>query len=228
MWIKASGPLGANTYQYTTPVTTHLLATGAESALCDAGVLCFGNRLADKIEAIQYLFLSHAHFDHIGALPALRKRFPDLNAVGSRELNEIFRDDLYMREVYDHNQRIAESFALPLDESFDAWRGEEVFPGPGQLSRRALIEFIRRKAETIYHPVGTCHMGTGNEPDAVVDAELRVHGIEGLRVVDASVMPQIVSGNTNAPTIMIAERAADLLLGDGAPSKAKAAALQPA
>ena len=112
--------------------------------------------------------------------------------------------------------------------AFDAWRGEEVFPGPGQLSRRALIEFIRRKAETIYHPVGTCHMGPGNEPDAVVDAELRVHGIEGLRVVDASVMPQIVSGNTNAPTIMIAERAADLLLGDGAPSKAKAAALQPA
>ena len=117
---------------------------------------------------------------------------------------------------------------IVADAAFTELRGDELFPGPRARDRSAIVEFIRRKAETIYHPVGTCHMGTGNEPDAVVDAELRVHGIEGLRVVDASVMPQIVSGNTNAPTIMIAERAADLLLGDGAPSKAKAAALQPA
>jgi choline dehydrogenase len=95
---------------------------------------------------------------------------------------------------------------------FDDWRGEELFPGPGHDSRRALIEFIRRKAESIYHPVGTCRMGPAREPGTVVDASLRVHGLEGLRVVDASVMPQLVSGNTNAPTIMIAERAAELLL----------------
>ncbi len=102
--------------------------------------------------------------------------------------------------------------------ALEEWRGEEVFPGPGQRDRRALIEFIRRKAETIYHPVGTCRMGPAGERDSVVDAALRVHGLAGLRVVDASIMPQLVSGNTNAPTIMIAERAAAQILGQDAPA----------
>ncbi len=94
---------------------------------------------------------------------------------------------------------------------FAPFRGEEIFPGDGAGSDADLIAFIRRKAETIYHPVGTCRMG--NDDAAVVDSELRVRGIDGLRVVDASIMPNLVSGNTNAPTIMIAERASDLLLG---------------
>jgi len=70
-------------------------------------------------------------------------------------------------------------------------------------------QFIRQYADTIYHPVGSCRMGPG--PLDVVDAQLRVHGLLGLRVVDASIMPRIVSGNTNAPTVMIAEKAVDLL-----------------
>ncbi len=93
---------------------------------------------------------------------------------------------------------------------FRRFRGPEVFPGEQRTSRSDLIEMVRRKAETIYHPAGTCRMGADNE--SVVDGELRVRGVEDLRVADASIMPRLVGGNTNAPTIMIAERAADLVL----------------
>jgi len=79
-----------------------------------------------------------------------------------------------------------------------------------------LVDFIRRKSESIYHPVGTCRMGRVGDPGTVVDPQLRVIGVSGLRVVDASVMPKLVSGNTNAPTMMIAERAADLIRGKAA------------
>ncbi|MBX3690648.1 choline dehydrogenase [Dokdonella sp.] len=103
---------------------------------------------------------------------------------------------------------------------FDAYRGAEIFPGVDGDDDRMLEAFVRRKAETIYHPVGTCRMGI--DAHAVVDSELRVHGLTGLRVVDASIMPTLPGGNTNAPTIMIAEHAADLLLGPASGVRARA------
>jgi choline dehydrogenase-like flavoprotein len=87
--------------------------------------------------------------------------------------------------------------------------GTETAPSARATSDYAIEQFIRDNADTVYHPVGTCRMGSGALD--VVDAELRVHGVQGLRVVDASIMPHVVSGNTNAPVIMIAEKAADMI-----------------
>ncbi|TFV57045.1 glucose-methanol-choline oxidoreductase [Mycobacterium sp. PS03-16] len=92
---------------------------------------------------------------------------------------------------------------------FAPWRGREVLPGPDVTDEAAVRAFLARATGTYYHPVGSCAMGSG--PDAVVDPELRVHGLTGVRVADASVMPRIVPVNTNAATIMIGERAADLI-----------------
>ena len=94
------------------------------------------------------------------------------------------------------------------------WGGQEMEHSANAHSDEQITEFIRNYADTIYHPVGSCRMGNG--PLDVVDAQLRVHGVQGLRVVDASVMPRIVSGNTNAPTIMIAEKAVDMIRASAA------------
>jgi choline dehydrogenase len=94
-----------------------------------------------------------------------------------------------------------------------AFKGEERVPGPHAQSDEALDAWARQVTETGYHASGTCKMGPIGDPQAVVDPQLRVHGLEGLRVVDASIMPTIVSGNTNAPTVMIAEKASDMIRG---------------
>jgi choline dehydrogenase len=86
---------------------------------------------------------------------------------------------------------------------------EELYPGPSASNGAALREYVRANAITYHHQVGTCRMGV--DELGVVDTELRVRGVEGLRVADASVMPEVTTGNTHAPTVMIGERAADLV-----------------
>jgi choline dehydrogenase len=95
--------------------------------------------------------------------------------------------------------------------SFDKYESWEVGPGPDAQTDEEILAFIRKNSETIYHPIGTCKMGDISDVMTVVDSQLKVKDIKGLRVVDASVMPSLVGGNTNAPTIMIAERCADLI-----------------
>ncbi|MGE4250262.1 MAG: GMC family oxidoreductase [Parvibaculaceae bacterium] len=106
---------------------------------------------------------------------------------------------------------------LHAQKAFDAFRGEEVDPGPACTSDSDIDAFMGKFISSHYHPVGTCKMG--NDDMAVVDSSLRVHGLQGLRVVDASIMPRLVGANTNAPTIMIAEKAADMIAGAASPRR---------
>lgn len=99
---------------------------------------------------------------------------------------------------------------LHSQSAFDEFRGEELDPGPACQTDSEIDDFAARFVSSHYHPVGTCKMGT--DEMAVVDPQLRVHGLQGLRVVDASIMPRLVGANTNAPTIMIGEKATDMIL----------------
>jgi choline dehydrogenase len=103
---------------------------------------------------------------------------------------------------------------LAATQALGPYVAGEYRPGPDAESDDALLEAAKNTAGTIFHPSGTCRMGSADDPLAVVDTSLRVHGVAGLRVIDASIMPTLVSGNTNAPIVMIAERASEMILGD--------------
>jgi choline dehydrogenase len=123
----------------------------------------------------------------------------------------------YLDSEYDRKMMVEcvrQGQSIFAQDAFSDLVAGPVFPEAGVTSDSELLDFVRRKAETIYHPVGTCRMGS--DPDSVLDLELKVRGIQSLRVVDASVMPALVSGNTNAPTVMIAEKIADTMSTVGA------------
>src|SRR3954449_8272134 len=122
-------------------------------------------------------------------------------------MHRYFKDPVYLRRM---ESAVALVMEIARQQALQPYCSdpEQVPTSGAEADVRA---FIRRHAQTLYHPVGTCAMGP--EEDAVVDLELRVRGVEALRVVDASVMPTVPRGNTNAPTIAIAERAADLIRG---------------
>ncbi|MEQ9259189.1 MAG: choline dehydrogenase [Roseovarius sp.] len=117
----------------------------------------------------------------------------------------------YDREVFRNGIRLTrEIFAQP---AFDPYRGPEILPGADVQTDDEMDDFVAQNAVTAYHPAGTCKMG--GDQMAVVDPETRVHGIDGLRVIDSSIMPFVTNGNLNAPTIMIGEKGADHVLGKG-------------
>ena len=120
--------------------------------------------------------------------------------------NYLSTDDDVKRSIWGY--KVTEQ--IGLTEVFKPYRSGYYIPEKPLTDDSAIEDFIRETGETLYHPTSTCKMGIDDM--AVVDSELRVHGLTGLRVVDASVMPNVIRGNTNAPTIMIAEKAADMIL----------------
>jgi choline dehydrogenase len=156
----------------------------------------------------------HGFQAHVGPMRPSSRGAVTLASADPRQpprirFNYLATDD-DRREFRDGVRLTREIFA---QKAFDPYRGAELSPGPGVRSDAEIDAHLRRKAESAYHPSCSCRMGADGDPMAVVDGQLRVRGVEALRVVDASVMPRVVSGNLNAPTIMIAEKAADMILG---------------
>ena len=152
----------------------------------------------------------HAFQAHVGPMRPTSRGFVKLKSSNPNDLPRIQFN--YMQTEHDLNE-MREGIKIARDifhqKAFDHYRGKEISPGENINSDDSLNNFIRSKVDTAYHPSCTCKMG--NDDMSVVDQDLKVYGVEKLRVVDASIMPNIVSGNLNATTVMIAEKASDLI-----------------
>ncbi|KAG8431028.1 hypothetical protein GDO86_019546, partial [Hymenochirus boettgeri] len=162
-------------------------------------------RVNPKIEAYQV---------HVGTMRATSLGWLKLKSSDPRDPPII--DPNYLsteKDIVDFRQCIKLSREIFAQRAFDEFRGPEILPGPNVESDKDIDAFIRQKSDTAYHPSCTCKMGHPNDKGSVVDPETKVIGVENLRVIDASIMPSIVSGNLNAPTIMMAEKASDIVRG---------------
>jgi choline dehydrogenase len=160
------------------------------------------------------LATEHGYQVHVGPMRSKSRGHVRLRSADPRESPRIAFN--YMSHPDDWEEiRICVRLTREIlsQPAFDAFRGREIQPGAEVTSAAAIDAFVRARAESAYHPSGTCRMGRRDDPAAVVDSETRVVGVERLRVVDASIMPSITNGNLNAPTIMLAEKAADHILG---------------
>ncbi len=158
----------------------------------------------------------HGFQAHVGPMRSKSRGWVRLRSTDPRDKPRILFN--YLSEPDDWTEMRAcvrltrEIFAQP---AFDRFRGREIQPGADVQTDGEIDAFIRAKVESAYHPSCSCKMGAATDPMAVVDAETRVYGLERLRVVDSSIMPSVTTGNLNAPTIMLAEKAADHILGRG-------------
>jgi choline dehydrogenase len=185
------------------------------------------SRAGERYPDIQYHFLplavsydgsslarEHGFQAHVGPMRSASRGWVRLASADPLAKPRVFFN--YMSQHEDWVQMRAcvrltrEIFA---QHAFDAYRGREIQPGSAVQSDEQIDEFIRRHVQSAYHPSCTCRMGSVDDPMAVVDPQTRVIGVEALRVVDSSIMPSITNGNLNAPTIMLAEKAADHILG---------------
>jgi choline dehydrogenase len=163
-----------------------------------------GSSLADE----------HGFQAHVGPMRSKSRgrvslRSVDPNAAPRISFNYMNHEDDWA-EMRAGLRLTREIFAQP---AFNRYRGREIQPGQDVVTDTQIDAFVKQKVESAYHPCGTCRMGDRTDPRAVVDSETRVIGLENLRVVDSSIMPSVTTGNLNAPTIMLAEKAADHILG---------------
>lgn len=183
------------------------------------------SQLASSLPDIQYHFLPAILQDHgrqtafgygfgLHVCNLYPKSRGEITLASSDPAEPAMINPCYLSHPDDQNvmiDGIRQGREILQSRGFSDYQGEEVKPGVAMQSDEQLLAFLKANAETIYHPVGTCKMGDDSDAMAVVDNHLNVRGVAGLRVVDASVIPSLMGGNTNAPTIMIAERAADFI-----------------
>lgn len=170
----------------------------------------------------------HAYQAHVGPMRPTSRGFLKLKSPDPKEHPRIVANYLSteqdIREMRDSIKLTREIFQ---QKAFDSYRGPELAPGVHVQSDKDIDNYNRNMADSAYHPSCTCKMGPDSDKMAVVDPSTRVYGIEGLRVVDASIMPSVVSGNLNGPTIMVAEKAADIILGNPPLPRSKAPVYKP-
>lgn len=158
--------------------------------------------------------VAHGFSNHVGHLRPKSRGQVRLSSCEPRDFPKLVFNYLgHHDDILGMRSAVRLAREVHHQPAMDSFRGREIEPGVDVVTDDEIDDFVRRSISSNYHASGTCRMGQG--PDAVVDHECRVHNLEGVRVVDASVMPQIVSGNTNAPTIMIAEKVADHIKGRG-------------
>jgi choline dehydrogenase len=136
-------------------------------------------------------------------------RGPDPAAPPSILFNYMSHD----QDWVDFRRAIRLTREIMAQKPMERFAGDEILPGVNATDDAALDDAIREHAESAYHPCGTCRMGRADDPGAVVDPQARVIGVDGLRLADSSIFPQVTNGNTNAPSIMVGEKAADHILG---------------
>ena len=206
-WLVYGGGLGA---------TNHFEACAFIRS--DAGVPYPDLQLHFLPAAVRYdgraAAAAHGFQVHIGPMRSpsrgeVRLKSPAPGAAPSIRFNYMSAEEDW-RDFRTAIRLTREIFAQP---AFDEYRGGEIAPGDAAQSDEALDDFVRENVESAYHPCGTCRMGAADDVASVVDPECRVIGTQGLRVVDSSIFPEITNGNINAPSIMVGEKAADMILG---------------
>jgi choline dehydrogenase len=156
----------------------------------------------------------HGFQAHVGTMRPKSRGFVRLASGDARDKPRILFNYLRHRDdIVDMRACVRLTREIFGQRAFDPYRGREIQPDADVVTDEQIDEFVRAKVESAYHPSCTCKMGRLNDPMTVVDSEAHVIGIEGLRVVDSSIMPSITTGNLNAPTIMLAEKLADHIRG---------------